>query len=306
MTRRERQRLARFHGIVTLQGTAIPLLEEWPVLKQSYELFISKVAELDQLLIAHTSSLKGYAIASRNAHEMLLQKASLVIDVGIVGAVHRGDRVVEKAMREYRFRISRMSRIELVASSHKVNQMVTSFGNDLISFGGSTALMDSFTAAINACDQTKDESAQKRKARKNERKQFNGLMKECTTLLRDHIDRAFRLIGETESALLAEYQGYRKYPKSKPKSEPPDTCEVYGTVTNGVTHEPIVGAIVRCEAQNVTETTDGDGYFVTELFPGDVTLRCIAAGYEDSKEVTLTLQDEDSTEQNFVLMPSTV
>lgn len=76
---------------------------------------------------------------------------------------------------------------------------------------------------------------------------------------------------------------------------------VQGVVTASTTGEPIAGAVVSIGAASVTTGLDGR-FELTNLAAGQATLRCIAAGFEDS-ETDITVPSGSMT-RNISLSPA--
>ena len=76
---------------------------------------------------------------------------------------------------------------------------------------------------------------------------------------------------------------------------------IVGTVTDAVTTNPIVGAIV--DLNGTTQTTNASGYYeFATVFPGTYTLICTADGYYDGEEESIVLSGQTTT-TDFAMDP---
>lgn len=274
------------------------------------EMFISKktrVSELISVLNRPYTEMFGVKMVSRDKLRSLLK---LAIGTGITVAGRQKNQPLLITLKNYKKILSK-------TNTHDLPEMATRVCNDLEQYqemaagAGLTAekiaelkgLIIGFREIIEGTDYEFS-------TRKAARKELRTLITDCSNILKDEIDPFAEHCKDTFPDFYNAFSTARdkkKYGRKKGSAVNAGPANITGTVTDSVTNQPVVGAIINLVETETAVETDEDGYYeIDELTAGTLIVGCHAQGYLVPGNVNADPKSGESLVIDFVLVPEPV
>jgi hypothetical protein len=230
-------------------------------------------------------------------------------DNGCILAKKLKDEVLLSKMKEYRLMSYKLSAYKLYESAYDIADALEAHLEEAPSVGFTPDEVVAFRAQATQLADSMSEIRDQLDERRNNWLVVRTLLRECTSILRDQFDPFVRVNAKTFPDLAAGYNLQRRAGAGRKKRKPAtdETAEIQGRVTNALTGEPLPEVTLTIADFNLVEQSDESGYYTFEELPSSVCrIGAYLPGYEVPAEQTVSLNNGESLEINFVLVPVTV
>jgi hypothetical protein len=229
-----------------------------------------------------------------------------MIAIAMNYAVKIKDKPMIVLLTKYRTRASRGNSYWLYDTGVNTLQLLNANLPQMQGLGLTEAEMSIYTTELQNYNASLQDANFDLNNRRNLRADLNKAMAECETLTKGRIDTFVEHMSKPYPTLKQEYllARFRKRSRKKPVAKEVSTADISGTVTDGVTGDPLENATISLVNQGMSTETDEDGYYIFDELPAATyTLACSCKGFDVPESFSFDLAAGESVTHNFTLNP---